>query len=157
MNRNAKEAFHWIIKILRKHKVPFRISGGLAANVYGSKRDLADIDIDVPDKEIVRLIPLFKRYKIIGLKHYKGKEWDVNFISINYKGQDVDLIGSDYQRIFNKNTGKWEDFKINLKNIQKESIFGLFVPVITKKELIEYKSKVRRLVDLLDIKNLMQY
>ena len=85
MNKNAKEAFHWIIHILRKNKVPFRISGGLAVNAYGSKRELADIDIDIPDIYIMRLLSFFRDYKYKGPNHYKDKEWDCYAISINYK------------------------------------------------------------------------
>lgn len=154
MNKNIQQAFHWIIKILRIKKIPFRISGGLAAYSYGSKRDIHDIDIDLPDKEIEKLMPLLRKFKVIGPNYYKDKEWEVYYISIDYKGQDVDLVGSNSQRIFNKNARKWEKFKINLNNVEKKKIFGLYIPVITKSELINYKSKIRRPMDLLDIKNL---
>ena len=156
MNLNAREAFHWIVKILKDNKVPFRISGGLAVNAYGSKRDLADIDIDIPDKSIDKLLPLFKGFRYIGPNHYKDNEWDCYAISINYKGQDVDLIGSDSQRIFNKNNNKWEAFKIDLNKSHHNIIFGLKVPVIPKKELISYKSKIKRDVDLKDVSFLLK-
>jgi len=151
MNKHAPEALKWIVNILKTNKFPFRISGGLAVKIYGSKRDLYDIDIDIPDKAIIKLLPLFEEFKYKGPKRYKDNEWDCYAISINYKGQDVDLIGSKSQRIFNKNTGKWENFKINLLNIKRKSIFGLTIPVIPKEELISYKSKIRRKIDLLDL------
>ena len=139
---------------MRKQKIPFRISGGLAVNAYGSKRKLYDIDIDVPDNALKRLLPSFKKFKVNGPKHYRDKEWDVNYLSINYKGQDVDLIGSNSQRIFNKNTLFWENLRISFTNIPKKNIFGLFVPIIPKNKLIEYKSKIKRSVDIIDIKEL---
>lgn len=154
MDKNAKAAFHWIARILRKNKVPFRISGGLAANSYGSERELVDIDIDVPDDALMKLMPLLKKFKFAGPNHYKDGEWDVNSISIDCNGQDVDLIGADSQKIFNKNTQAWEKLKVNFSQSSKKKVFGLVVPVISKKELIVYKSKIRRGVDLLDVKAL---
>ena len=151
MKKNSKEALQWIIKILRTQRIPFRITGGLAANSYSSKRKLFDIDIDIPDKALISLVPLFKNDKIIGPKHYHDPEWDVNYISVDYYGLPIDLIGSDSQKIFNKNTKQWEDFKINFSNVKKKKMFGCFVPVISKMELIDYKAKIKRKVDLLDL------
>ena len=55
-SRHTKEAFEWIISILRNHKIPFEIIGGFAARLYGSRRMLADIDIDIPKKKIKRIL-----------------------------------------------------------------------------------------------------
>lgn len=49
--RDTKAALAWITGILKSSQVPFQISGGLAANVYGATRELADIDIDLPDEK----------------------------------------------------------------------------------------------------------
>lgn len=81
----SREAFQWIVRILRKNKIPFRISGGLAARTYGSSRKLADIDIDVPDNKIKKLLPFFADYKYKGPNNYKDNEWDCYGISIDYK------------------------------------------------------------------------
>ena len=151
-----KQAFHWIVTILRKNKIPFRVTGGLAVNSYGVKRKLFDIDLDVPDSALQKLMPFFKKFKVTGPTHYKDKEWDVNYLSIDYHGQDVDLIGSNSQKIFNKNTRKWENFKINLSS-PKKKIFGLIMSVIPKNELIQYKEKIRRDVDLQDVKALTDF
>jgi hypothetical protein len=62
--RQTKEALHWIVGILRKHKIPFQITGGFAANIYGSTRLLADIDIDLPDKDIFDILPKVQKYVI---------------------------------------------------------------------------------------------
>ena len=93
--------------------------------------------------------------KFTGPSHYKDTEWDVNYLSIDYQCQDIDLIGSNSQKIFNKNTRKWGNFKINLSS-PKKKIFGLIVPVIPKNELIKYKAKIKRDIDLLDVKALTE-
>lgn len=55
--RKTKEACIWIMNILNKNKIPYRIEGGFAAKIYGSKRTLADIDIDIPDKCFKKILP----------------------------------------------------------------------------------------------------
>lgn len=40
--RNTKRALLWIVKILKSHHVPFLISGGFVAKIYGSDRPLFD-------------------------------------------------------------------------------------------------------------------
>ena len=151
MRETSKIAFHWIVKLLRKQKIPFRVSGGLAARAYGAKRPLADIDLDVPDAALYKLAHLVKKFKPLGPKHYIDSEWDVNYVEFYYKQQEISLIGSDSQKIFNKNTTKWECFKIRLPENNKKLISGLIVPVIPKNDLISYKSKIRRKVDLIDV------
>lgn len=42
-------ALKWIIKILNSKNIPYQISGGFAAKMYGSIRPLNDIDIDIPE------------------------------------------------------------------------------------------------------------
>mgnify|MGYP001612639666 CR=1 FL=1 len=55
-SRNTKEAFLWIVGILKNNDVPFRISGGLAARLYGTKRKLADIDLEIKKKDFNKIL-----------------------------------------------------------------------------------------------------
>ena len=151
MNKNAPEALRWIVNILRKNKIHFRISGGLAVNAYGSKRNLADIDIEIHDKDFEKILHFIKDYKYIGPNKYKDNEWDILGLAIDYKGQSVEFVGADSQKIFNKNTKKWEKLESDLKKFNNKIIFRITVPIMPKEELIEYKSKIRRDVDLEDV------
>lgn len=58
--RQSKDALVGIVSLLRKQEIPFVITGGLAAPVYGSKRPLVDIDIDIPERFLPGLFPLMK-------------------------------------------------------------------------------------------------
>ena len=42
---SQEKALGWITQKLNEHKIAYQIVGGLAAKVYGSERELADIDI----------------------------------------------------------------------------------------------------------------
>lgn len=151
MNKHAPEALKWIVDILRKNKIPFKISGGLAVRAYGSQRDLADIDIEAHDKDFDKIVNLTKKFKQIGPSKYKDGEWDTIGLAIDYKGQSVEFVGADSQRIFNKNTKKWEKLNSDLKKYKIKTIFGVRVPVASREELINYKSKIKRDVDLEDV------
>ena len=46
--KDSQRAFDWITTLLDELGHPYVVVGGLAAIVYGSKRPLFDIDLDVP-------------------------------------------------------------------------------------------------------------
>ena len=152
--RNTREAFNWIIKILRNHRIQFRLSGGFAARVYGSKRKLADIDIDVPTNSFSELLPEIKKYVIFGPARYQDKNWNLLLITLKYRGQKIDLCEVGKQKIFNKLKRKWEKLDINLLKAHKIRILGCVVPIIPKIELIAYKRKILRKVDKEDLGNI---
>lgn len=149
--RKTREAFHWIIFTLRKHKIPFQISGGLAAKAYGSTRELADIDIDIPEKRVPEILSDINKFIIFGPGKYKDKNWDIFLITLRYQGQDIDLGGFGTAKIFDKRKRKWIRYPIDSSKTAIKKVFGLKVPVISKKNLIEYKSGLQRKVDKIDI------
>jgi len=70
MLKNTENAFKWIVGILKKNNIPFQISGGLAARLYGSSRPLFDIDIDILDSSINKLAPLVQDYITYGPERF---------------------------------------------------------------------------------------
>jgi hypothetical protein len=69
-------ALRWIMDIIQStpDKTWHRISGGFAANLHGTTRELADIDIDLTSQgfeTITSLIP--SNYFIYGPERYKDK------------------------------------------------------------------------------------
>ena len=148
--RSAKPAFIWIISILKKRKIPFQISGGMAARVWGAKRELADIDINVDLENFDEILPEVKKFVIFGPGKYKDKNWDLYEMTLRYRGQEIDICRASDQKIFNKNTKKWESLRIDFSTSRNKQVFGLPVSVMPKDELIDYKIKLRRPVDLKD-------
>jgi hypothetical protein len=149
--RNTKEAFCWIVGLLNKHQIPFQISGGFAARLYGSQRELADIDIGIQDGRFDDLYPDVKEYVIFGPARYLDNEWDLKLMTLKYEGQEIDIAGEDDIKIFDKENKSWISGGEDISLAQKQKIYGLSVPVIPKKALIAYKRKIMREVDRLDL------
>lgn len=156
MPKKTREAFKWIIGILKQHKIPFYISGGFAANIYGSKRPLADIDIEVPDNKIKIIEDIAKKFIIYGPKRYKDRQFDLLLMTLKYKGQEIDICGKNSEKIFNKKTGRWEKESIDLSKATRKKVYGQIVPVIPLKDLIQYKKNIARRVDIKDVNALSE-
>lgn len=154
LERNAEKAFQWIVGLLKKHNIPFQISGGFAARLYGSMRDLADIDIGIPDDCFDDLYSDVKEYVIYGPEHYLDDEWDLKLMTLKYENQKIDLAGRDNIKIFDKSQGIWIPAHRDLTISENKEVYGITVPVIPKEALIAYKKKIMRDVDIEDIKNL---
>ncbi len=152
--RQTKEAFTWIIRLLREDNIPFQISGGFAANIYGSSCPLADIDIEVPDDKVLKIQKSVKKYIMYGPKKYKDKEWDLLFMTIKYKNQEIDICGIDSQNIFDRKTKEWIKQNTDLSRATRKKVCNFIVPIIPLKNLILYKKRILRDVDIQDIKTL---
>ena len=152
--RDTKAALAWIIDILRSSQIPFQISGGLAAKAYGATRELADIDIDIPDDKFDLVKDRVGDYIIFGPEHLKGEQWDLLLMTLNYKGQEIDISGAYRTKIFNKESGIWYPLITDFSKVVIRDIMGLQVPVIPRDELLTYKKILARAVDIIDIKQI---
>ena len=148
----AERAFKWLVRILIKRKVPFQITGGLAAKAYGSPRPLADIDFEIPEKRFADILPDVRPHIVWGPERRRKKPFDLVGMELNYKGQQVDVSGTGTGRLFDRKKKRWVSERIDLTKAVRRRIFGLQAPVITKKDLIAYKRKLLRKVDKIDIK-----
>jgi hypothetical protein len=134
----ASHALYWIVEILNRKNIPFQISGGLAAKLYGSPRPLKDIDLDIPEDRFAEIIGDVRPYIIQGPENYKDERWHLYLMVLNYRGQDID-IGSSNVKIHDDNMNIWRDFLSDLKDVVYMDAAGIRVPVIPKKDLIAYK------------------
>ena len=153
-NKVAKSALIWIIHILKRLHIPFQISGGLAAIAYGAYRPLEDIDIDIPEEYFPLIKAEVKDFILYESAQYKDETWDLMLMTLNYKGQLIDLSSALHTKIYNKNTKEWEDFPTNFSKSEIKKCFGLDVPVISKDELLSYKKIIARPIDLIDIEQI---
>jgi hypothetical protein len=84
--KNTKEAFLWIADILEKNAIQFKINGGFAAKIHGCTRELADIDIDVPEKYIDVVAKEAVPYITYGPELYKDENWELKLLTLEYEG-----------------------------------------------------------------------
>ena len=151
MVKNTESAFKWIVGLLKKNNIPFQISGGFAARLYGSTRPLFDIDIDIPDNCFAKLIPFVQDYIVYGPKRFRDECWDLLLMTLKYENQEIDISGCKTIRLFNCETKKWESCGEDLNDVEEKGVYGEKVPVIKKEYLIAYKNIIRRPTDLEDI------
>ncbi len=76
----AAKALRWIVDILHNQQIAFQISGGLAARVYGSTRELDDIDIDIPEESFAIIQPAIQSHIIFGPEQLKDQSWNIFLI-----------------------------------------------------------------------------
>ncbi|HTE48414.1 MAG TPA: hypothetical protein VK675_00720 [Candidatus Paceibacterota bacterium] len=138
LEEKAVNAIMWITDILNRYNIPYQISGGFAAKIYGSPRPLNDIDIDIPKDSFEKIISGVKEYIIDGPCDYKDKKWNLYLMTLNYKGQKID-IGSAHIKIYDDKSGAWRPFTTNFKKSVWREVAGRKVPVMPKEELIFYK------------------
>lgn len=149
-----KKALIWIVSIFKVNKIPFQITGGLAAKAYGAKRKLFDIDIYVPEKYMDKVVEKTKNYIVLGPKHSKTKNWDLEYIKIIYAGQRIEIGSPEKTKMFDKEKSRWIRDRINFSKPETKEILGLRVPVIPKKQLILRKIKLGRKVDKIDLRQM---
>jgi hypothetical protein len=151
--KNTKKAFLWMIDILERHKILYRISGGLAARAHGVDRELADIDIEVAEKDIFSIVEDVKPYIVFGPARNTDNSWDLQLLTLSYEGQDIDISGVE-AKYFNRENKQWENCLGDLRSNNIVEIYGKNVPVESIESLIAYKTKLAREVDLEDVRQL---
>jgi len=144
MEDKTLEALKWIVGILNKLEVPYRIGGGFAAHIYGSSRPINDIDISLPGRFFDAIVSETKDYITAGPKHYSNEKWDCDTLSLSYHGQDIDLTDVDTLRMSNKAKTEWvspkEKYYVHDPVIK--NIVGIDVALFDPRDLIAYKKEL---------------
>ena len=153
----TREALEWIIGILSDHSIPYQISGGFAAKLYGSPRDLNDIDLDVPDAALPELLELVRPYVTDDLTHYEDGKWDLNIMTLDYKGQEIDIGGADEVKVSNLERTKFIPIPSDLTRAVNMEVAGLTVKVMPPEDLIAYKQHLDGDHQVVDIEAVKKY
>lgn len=147
-------ALRWIVEILERHRVPYQIGGGFAAHVYGSRREIADIDISIPEEKFNVLLSDIQEYLTYGPAQYVDPEWDLLLMTLSYQGQEIDFAGSNNKKFFDQIKQDWVSFPTDFNSSVYKDVYGIKVPLMAKSKLIEYKKALGRDVDVFDVQAL---
>ena len=152
--RNTKSALKWIISLMEDNHIQYQVVGGLAAKTYGASRELVDIDLYVSGKDFQKACELAKDHLTWDPKHYKDNEWDIEFAKFEFDGQKVEIGNSTGAKRFDNETNEWIDENIDYDTYEVKEFLGVKFKVISKQKLIEYKRKLNREVDKIDLKQM---
>lgn len=150
-------ALKWIVEILNSKNIPYQISGGFAAKMYGSGRLLNDIDIDIPEERFKDILEEVKPYIIFRPEHINDGKWDMELMTLNFKGQEIDIGGAYEAKVSNKDRTKWIPIPVDFSKVNRIELEGILVNFISPKDLIEYKQHLDGEHQLQDIKAVESY
>ena len=159
MDASVKKALDWIVNILNDNEISYRIGGGLAGYIYGSGREINDIDISISGSDFARLSPFVNEYIVAGPKHYQNEKWDCMTLSLNFEGQDIDLTDVDTLKMSSEDGTKWlvsKDIYNKHPDIEK-TVDDLEVVLMHPRVLVEYKNELSGKHQKEDIEFLKQY
>ena len=142
MNR-IQVALDWLLPLLRENQIPFYVTGGFAAHLYGATRPINDIDIDVPAEAIESCIAAARAFIESPLQRYEDSTWKMFCVTLNYEGQLIDLSTDADPRVHNKTTGEWDQLEMKFDDIVWIHAYGHDIPVQNPLDLMSYKLKIR--------------
>ena len=155
--KKTLNALGWIIGILNSNKINYQISGGFAGKIFGSQRKLHDIDIDIHEKDFNKIKREVSNYITYGPSRYKDAKWDIELITLSYKGQEIDISGVETMKISNKRRTKWITFPVDFSNALNVSLNGLKIKIINPNNFIKYKKELDGIHQTEDIKMAKNY
>ncbi len=150
----AKAALIWIVDILDKYGIPYQVEGGLAANCYGSTRELVDIDILIPSFGFETISKDVTGYVVFGPAFHTGTHWRLVYQILNYCGQQIEICDAGNAKYLDTQNNIWIKRDIDFTKAETIRIFGISTKVIPKDDLLEYKSRTNREVDIIDIEQI---
>jgi hypothetical protein len=137
---DARRSFLWLIDILRRERIDFAVTGGLAARSYGAARALNDIDIDIRNADFWRLHAAVFGHVVFGPARYRDEKWDLLLMMLDHEGQIIDIAGGDDARIYDKARQAWITSRTDFADVEIRDVLGLAVPVMSPEALVAYKA-----------------
>lgn len=99
----------------------------------------------------LRSADLLALHVVWGSARYLDGEWDLMLLTVNYAGCEIDLGGVTGAKIYDRTALCWVPLGSRLETAIRMKVLGVEVPVIAKDALIDYKSRLGRDVDLMDV------
>lgn len=153
ISENHIKALKLVIPVFEQNNITYRITGGLAGNLYGSQWQLHDIDIGVAKKDIDKVVELFKEYIAIDLMRIVDDEFDLLMMTLEMFGVDIEIYQAEDAFVYNGDTAVKLNGDFSIYNIIYFQ--GLELRVEPLEEIIHYKELLGRENDLADLRRLL--
>src|SRR3989344_1360460 len=150
--QNYIDVLQWIVGIFRQHNIPYVLTGGTAARIYGSPRRVIDLDFDIPDQDIQSVADSLKQYVVSGPEMHTGGAFTNILLELEYNGVPIDIGGADSPKTFNRKNKTSVTDPTDINRFNMVNIGGGKIRVVPREDLILYKNKLSREVDLKDVK-----
>ena len=72
-------------------------------------------------------------------------------MTLLYRGQEIDLSGAHQTKFFDQTKKEWVNLKADFSTSEVKELFRMPLPVVCSKDLVDYKRKLNRAVDYMDI------
>lgn len=138
-----------LVTTFEQHSIEYQFTGGLAGNVYGSAWPLQDIDIDIAQKDIHRVLHIFKDYVIRPFSKFVDEEFELMLLTLRINDVDVEINQAEESFIFINGIRQKND--IDLSQREKKVFLGLGMYVQPLRDLIQYKQLLNRQADISDL------
>lgn len=150
---NHIKALKLIIPIFHEHNITYRVTGGLAGNLYGSQWQLHDIDIAVAQHDINKIVELFQEYIVIHLMRIVDDEFDLLMLTLEIDGVDIEINQAEDAFVFSQDaTIRLDHELLNFNTVVFE---GIEIRVQPLDGIINYKELLGRENDLYDLRQLL--
>lgn len=156
MSTRVKVALEWLKGILDSQQVQYQIVGGLAATIHGGSRDVADIDLYIHSSDADKILSQVAPYVSKPLTHYVEGNWDLEYFQLIYQAQKIEIGLSPGTKIKSSEDGLWHTLETDFSKSVIGHYQSIEVPVIPIDELVRYKRLLGRVVDLIDVQELMK-
>ncbi|MFN8493322.1 MAG: hypothetical protein U0350_37335 [Caldilineaceae bacterium] len=154
-NGKISQALSWIVALLDQHQVQYQIVGGLAAQAYGARRPLVDIDLYMAFNQAHAALAELKPYLTREPTPHHSAAWDLVFLALEYEGVLIEIGDSATDpRFYNRLDQRWEEQVIDYTASNIVNLYGTDVAVMPKAELVRYKAMLDREVDHLDLEQI---
>ena len=146
------QALAWIVDVLTRHRVPYQLVGGLAAQAYGAQRPLMDIDLYAPLEQAQSALADLAPYITRPPGPHRSAAWDLVYLALEYEGVEIEIGDSTSNpQFYNVRDQRWEPQVIDYAASQTVTLYAVAVAVMPRAELLRYKAMLAREVDHLDI------
>jgi hypothetical protein len=125
------------------------ITGGFACYVYGVKRKLTDIDIDIDiskdDPKFKAMLEDLRLFITQPLMHFVSKAYDNYNAELTISNQIIDICTMPELKIFDKELSGYRLFySQGFPDVEMVNFYGLTLPLMSKELIIKNKEMILR-------------